>query len=164
MPKKNNQSGLMCLLYYKFAHNLLTMSTHLSFVLLFGISGGEIMIIFLLVLLLFGPKKIPEIARAIGKGMNEIKKVQRDINSEINRYAHEIENPAKQINEDIQGFKKGLNDQVSQTLGDTGEKIIAEEQAVTDEEYELPFPYNMAGNPAVDYDKDENKNESDTVK
>jgi len=64
-------------------------------ILLFGISGGEIFIIVLLILIFFGPKRIPEIARTLGKGINEIKKVQRDINAEINRYSDEIENPAK---------------------------------------------------------------------
>jgi len=101
------------------------MTTHTSLILLFGISGGEIIVIFLLVLLLFGPKKIPEIAKALGKGMNEIKKVQRDINAEIHRYSQEIENPAKQITEDIEGFKKGLDEQISETLD--------EKQPTTDE-------------------------------
>jgi sec-independent protein translocase protein TatA len=94
------------------------MSTSISFILLFGISGGEIIVVLLLILILFGPKKIPEIARTIGKGMNEIKKVQRDINAEINRYSREIDNPAQQIKEDIEGFKKGLNDQVTQTFAE----------------------------------------------
>jgi sec-independent protein translocase protein TatA len=130
------------------------MSTSISFILLFGISGGEIIVVFLLVLLLFGPKKIPEIARSIGKGMNEIKKVQRDINAEINRYSREIENPAKQIKEDIEGFKKGLNDQVAETFAEPGASPIetkgADETVVTpatetDNSLEQPYPYKPAG-------------------
>ena len=66
-------------------------------ILLFGISGGEILILLLLVLLLFGPKRIPEIARMIGKGMGEVKKVQREINSEIYRYSSEIERSTKEM-------------------------------------------------------------------
>lgn len=68
---------------------------------LFGISGGEILILLLLVLLLFGPKKIPEIARMIGRGMNEVKKVQREINTEIHRYSSEIEKEAKEMQSEI---------------------------------------------------------------
>ena len=52
-----------------------------SHILLFGISGGEILIILLAVLVLFGPKKIPEIARMLGRGINDFKKVQREINT-----------------------------------------------------------------------------------
>lgn len=68
---------------------------------LFGISGGEILVLLLLVLLLFGPKKIPEIARMIGRGMNEVKKVQREINTEIHRYSSEIEKEAKEMQSEI---------------------------------------------------------------
>ncbi len=68
---------------------------------LFGISGGEVLILLLLVLLLFGPKKIPEIARMIGRGMNEVKKVQREINTEIHRYSSDIEREAKEMESEI---------------------------------------------------------------
>jgi TatA/E family protein of Tat protein translocase len=38
---------------------------------LFGVSMGEIIIVFLVILLLFGANKIPEFARMFGKGMNQ---------------------------------------------------------------------------------------------
>lgn len=79
-------------------------------ILLFGVSGGEIFIILLFVLLLFGPKKIPEIARAIGKGISEMKKVQRDLNTEINKYTSEIERPVRSVGSDIDDFKKQYSD------------------------------------------------------
>ncbi len=125
------------------------MDISLSFILLFGISGGEIFIILLLILVLFGPKKIPEIARTLGKGINEIKKVQRDINAEIHRYSDEIENPAKDIREDIEGFSKGLAD--SEYKRD--EHAPSSDSTPKDEtnkkdgegEDDLPYPYNQAG-------------------
>ena len=43
----------------------------------------EIILIVLVVVILFGGKKIPELARGLGKAMNEFKKVSREINSEI---------------------------------------------------------------------------------
>jgi len=52
---------------------------------MFGVSSGEIFIIFFVILILFGPKKIPEIARAIGKGMREFKKITDDIKEEMNK-------------------------------------------------------------------------------
>jgi len=50
----------------------------MNFILLF-ISGPEIIVILLVVLLLFGSKKIPEFARGIGKGMREFRKATEDI-------------------------------------------------------------------------------------
>ena len=51
---------------------------------MFGnLGAGEIILIVLVVLLLFGAKKIPELARGIGKGMSEFKKGLKDGESEI---------------------------------------------------------------------------------
>lgn len=38
------------------------------------IGFGEVLLILVIVLILFGPKKLPELAKAIGKAMNEYKK------------------------------------------------------------------------------------------
>ncbi len=46
-------------------------------------SGSEILIIILAVLVLFGGKKMPEIARWIGKGMSEFQKAAREFKQEM---------------------------------------------------------------------------------
>lgn len=51
--------------------------------LIFNFGGGEIFIILLVFILLFGAKRIPEVARALGKGMREIKNATGDIQREI---------------------------------------------------------------------------------
>ncbi len=53
-------------------------------ILAFGAPGmQEMIVIFLIVLLLFGAKKIPELARGVGKGMGEFKKAKTDFEKEI---------------------------------------------------------------------------------
>ncbi len=49
------------------------------------------MLVVLAVLLVFGPSKIPEIARNLGKFINEIKRASEDIKTEINREANRID-------------------------------------------------------------------------
>ena len=57
--------------------------THsLAFIGNFG--GGEIILIFLIVLLLFGAKKVPELFRSLGKGVNEFRKAKNDWEQDIN--------------------------------------------------------------------------------
>jgi sec-independent protein translocase protein TatA len=56
---------------------------HLAFIGSLG--GQEIVVIFLIVLLLFGAKKLPELARGIGKSMGEFKKAREDFEKEITR-------------------------------------------------------------------------------
>jgi sec-independent protein translocase protein TatA len=50
-----------------------------------SLGGQEIVVIFLIVLLLFGAKKLPELARGIGKSMGEFKKAREDFEKEITR-------------------------------------------------------------------------------
>lgn len=49
-----------------------------------NIGFGELLLIVLAILLLFGAKRIPEIARNIGKGMNEFKKGLKDVQDNVN--------------------------------------------------------------------------------
>lgn len=51
---------------------------------MFGnLGAGEIILIVLVILLLFGAKKIPELARGLGKGMSEFKKGLKDVEKDI---------------------------------------------------------------------------------
>jgi len=49
---------------------------------MFGLGPTELIIIFVILLLVFGAKRIPEIARGIGKGIVEFKKAASDIGDE----------------------------------------------------------------------------------
>jgi sec-independent protein translocase protein TatA len=49
----------------------------------------EIVAILAVVLLLFGAKKLPELAKGLGKGINEFKKASRDVQDEIERAVEE---------------------------------------------------------------------------
>ena len=51
--------------------------------MLSGIGLPEILVIFLLILLLFGAKRIPEMAQGMGKGIKEFKKAMKDVQDEI---------------------------------------------------------------------------------
>lgn len=44
----------------------------------------EIVLIILVIILIFGGKKIPELARGLGKGLNEFKKAKKEIADEVN--------------------------------------------------------------------------------
>jgi len=48
-----------------------------------GLGPTELLVIFLIVLLVFGAKRIPEIAQGLGKGIMEFKKAAREITDEL---------------------------------------------------------------------------------
>ncbi len=71
------------------------------------IQGSEWLIIGLAILLLFGAKKLPELARGLGKGIREFKKASSDIGDELNRpdYEDDYDRPRRRkrpIEEDRQ--------------------------------------------------------------
>jgi len=64
-------------------------------ILLFGISGGEIFIVILFVLIFFGADKIPGFARTMGRTIRQVKdatgEIQRDIQNSVNDVKREVE-------------------------------------------------------------------------
>jgi len=50
---------------------------------MFGLGPWELLVIFLVILLLFGAKRLPEIAKGLGKGINEFKKSVKDTSDEL---------------------------------------------------------------------------------
>ena len=61
---------------------------------MFGLGTSEIILILLVILLLFGAKRIPELARAIGKASFEFKKAKENIVREGEELVNEAENTA----------------------------------------------------------------------
>lgn len=56
-----------------------------------GLGGQEMVFIFLALLLLFGAKKIPELARGLGKGIKEFKDATKDVRDNIEEGLKESE-------------------------------------------------------------------------
>lgn len=52
---------------------------------MFGLGGAELGVLFLVILLIFGPSQIPKMARGIGQALREFRKAQREIGDELNR-------------------------------------------------------------------------------
>ena len=57
-------------------------------------SGSERIIIALVILLLFGGKKIPELMRGLGKGVQSFKEGVNEAKDEINKAKEEVDKPA----------------------------------------------------------------------
>ncbi len=77
------------------------------------ISGGEIVFILFIVVMVFGADKIPEIARGLGKGMRTLKDATNDIKQEITKSSdsHGIDTSiTKDVNEELKKVKDDLED------------------------------------------------------
>jgi sec-independent protein translocase protein TatA len=59
----------------------------------FGLGGWEVLLIFAVVLVLFGAKKLPELAKGLGTGIKEFKKATREVTDEIHNASAETPQP-----------------------------------------------------------------------
>lgn len=78
---------------------------------MFGSIGpAELILIFVIALLVFGPKKLPEIGRSVGKALREFKKTSDEIKGRIEEEieASEIKDIRKDIQSGVDDIKSGV--------------------------------------------------------
>jgi Tat protein translocase TatB subunit len=88
------------------------------------LGGPEIIFIFVLALLLFGPRKLPQIGRTVGKTLSELRKATHEFRSTLE---HEIDTeqvPAPK--NDLQSVAKTAHDAASEPAEKSAEKTEPE--------------------------------------
>lgn len=63
---------------------------------IFGIGLPEMAVIFVIALLVFGPKKLPEVGRSLGKTIRSFQNASKEFENEFKREAEQIENTLKE--------------------------------------------------------------------
>lgn len=76
------------------------------------IGGPEVFVIMLIVVMVFGADKIPEIARGLGKGMRQVKDATNDIKREINSSSESVKKHSitKDVDKELSKVKKDLEE------------------------------------------------------
>lgn len=74
--------------------------------LFFSISGGEIFVIVVFVLIFFGADKIPGIARTMGRTMRQVRDATQEIQRDIQGSVKEVKDQVDQMNPENKGDKK----------------------------------------------------------
>lgn len=89
------------------------------------VSGGEILFILIVVLMLFGSDKVPEIARKVGKFMAHLKNATNEIKYEIQKGVDDIteETSLKEISKEINNAKENLVIDSTNTINKVSEDL-----------------------------------------
>lgn len=102
-----------------------------------NMGGGEIMLILAVVMLLFGGKKLPELARGLGKGIRDFKDASDGVKREIHRNIN-----AMDIDEDLNSQDKKYEEERSKSATETLEEQMypttANTTAATDSASDVP--------------------------
>lgn len=79
---------------------------------MFGIGMQELIIILIVALIVLGPKRLPEIARALGRGIGEFKRATREVKESV----------------DLEGELRKIEQEVEESPEAKGEKEAKEEK------------------------------------
>ena len=89
--------------------------------LLFDVSGGEFLVILLFILIFFGSKNIPDLARGLGRGYRQLKDATNSIKREIQSGSGDIKSQIKRpLDQHLDDINKSINDVDSDIKKDMG--------------------------------------------
>lgn len=102
---------------------------------MFGIGLPELIIIMVIALVVIGPSKLPDLARALGKGLAEFRKASQEIKDSFN-LDEEINTIKKDTIDTISDFKDSLEEEDTDDSQDQDIESTAEEVASPDDDRE----------------------------
>ena len=102
---------------------------------MFGMGMPEIIVILAIALIVLGPKKLPEIAKSLGRGIAEFKKATQDFKENI-----DVDNDFKEAKDTIQGIKGDIERGVRQSV--SGESMSGESVSGGGASMEVQKPQN----------------------
>ncbi|MBI5141986.1 MAG: twin-arginine translocase subunit TatB [Nitrospirae bacterium] len=73
---------------------------------MFDIGFQELVLIFVVALLVFGPKRLPEIGKSLGRGVAELKKAMNDMQATIREEEEKLKKEVPDITSDIKPFSE----------------------------------------------------------
>ncbi len=87
---------------------------------MFGLGIPELVVIFVIALIVFGPKKLPDLGKALGRGLAEFKRATQDVKESIESEVRSAERSIdmEKIRQDVEGAEKEHKEQAEKKEAD----------------------------------------------
>jgi len=87
---------------------------------MFGLGIPELVVIFVIALIVFGPKKLPDLGKALGRGLAEFKRATQDVKESIESEVRSAERSIdmEKIRQDVEGTEKENTEQAEKKEAD----------------------------------------------
>jgi len=86
----------------------------------------ELILIFVIALLVFGPKKLPELGKSLGKGLKEFKKASEELKSNWDEQLKDVEKSVDDVKRDVEKHVNDVKSSVTDATRDIENQIYAE--------------------------------------
>lgn len=99
---------------------------------MFDLGTQELIVIFIVAFLVFGPKKLPELGRTLGKGIRELKAAMRGVKDTFEEAGTELTDEIKEAKSDLEeSVYKSIEPHISKETDSKKEKSDTEEDKKT---------------------------------
>jgi TatA/E family protein of Tat protein translocase len=83
----------------------------------------ELILIFVIALLVFGPKKLPELGKSLGKGLKEFKKASEELKSNWDEHLKDVEKSVDDVKKDVEKHVNDVKASVTDATKDIEDEI-----------------------------------------
>ena len=87
-----------------------------------GIGPAELLLIFIIALIVFGPGKLPELARTLGKAMRELRRMSLEVTAEFAKELRDVEAISEEVKETTETIKQAVD--IKRTLVESVEPAL----------------------------------------
>ncbi len=100
---------------------------------MFDLGTQELIVIFIVAFLVFGPKKLPELGRTLGKGIRDLKAAMHGVTESFSEVESDLTDGIKKTKDDLEeSIAKSIKDNVNS--GEEGKKTKEDKQETREEE------------------------------